>query len=152
MSRPMVAVKEASWSTQSGVLECGYHDRKRSGNGRCPTQEESRYSVCTGGKMERIESEECGPWLQTFFIMETRAIEMVRDNPTRRMNNVYPGDKPNKRQDNTPINWHAQIQRRGNNDHICLRTTTRTPRVGKRPILRAIGDSDQTGRDGDYWW
>ena len=22
-------------------------------------------SVCTGGKMERIESEECGPWLQT---------------------------------------------------------------------------------------
>ena len=36
-----------------------------------------------------------------FFIMETRAIEMVRDNPTRRMNNGSPGDKPNKRQDNT---------------------------------------------------
>ena len=31
-----------------------------------------------------------------FFIMETRAIEMVRDNPTRRKNNEYPGDKPNK--------------------------------------------------------
>ena len=73
----MVAVKEASWSTESGVMECWYHDRQGNGNCRCPTQEESRHSVCTGGKMERIESEECGPWLQTFFIMETRAIEMV---------------------------------------------------------------------------
>ena len=61
----MVAVKEASWSTQSGVMECGYHDRQGNGNCRCPTQEESRYSMCTGGKMELIESEECGPWLQT---------------------------------------------------------------------------------------
>ena len=40
----------------------------------------------------------------------------------------------------------------GSNDHICLRTTTRTPLVGKRHILRANGDSDQTSRDGDYWW
>ena len=41
---------------------------------------------------------------------------------------------------------------RGHNDHICLRTRTRTLRVGKRQILRTIGDSDQTSRDGDYWW
>ena len=34
---------------------------------------------------------------------------------------------------------------------ICLRTTKRTPRVGKRPILRAIGDYNQTNRDSDYW-
>ena len=33
--------------------------------------------VCTGGKMERIESEKYVPWLQKNFIMETRAIEMV---------------------------------------------------------------------------
>ena len=61
----MGTVKEASWSIQSGVMECGYHDRQGNDNCRCPTQEESRHSVCTGGKMESIESEECGPWLQT---------------------------------------------------------------------------------------
>ena len=66
-SRSMGAVKEASWATQSGVMECGYHDRQGNGNCRCPTQEESRHSVCTGGKMERIESEKYGPWLQTFL-------------------------------------------------------------------------------------
>ena len=73
----MGAVKEASWSTQSGVMECGYHDRARQWKLQMSYQEESRHSVCTGGKMERIESEKYGPWLQTFFIMETRAIEMV---------------------------------------------------------------------------
>ena len=67
MSKPMVAVKETTWSTQSGAMECGYHDRQGNGNCRCTTQEHSRYSVCTGGKMERIESEECEPWLHTFF-------------------------------------------------------------------------------------
>ena len=34
----MGAVKEASWSTQSGVMECGYHDRQGNGNCRCPTR------------------------------------------------------------------------------------------------------------------
>ena len=37
---------------------------------------------------------------RNFVIMETRAIEMCKDNPTRRTNKIYPGDKPNKRQDN----------------------------------------------------
>ena len=36
--------------------------------------------------------------------------------------------------------------KRGHNNHICHRTTTRIPRVGKRPALRAIGDSDQTSQ------
>ena len=58
------------------------------------------------------------------FITETRAIEWCRDNPTRRTNKGYPGDKPNKRQDN-----HPQSDGAGNTRY----QTTRAPQEDMAP-------------------